>query len=61
MNASITIVSKWTAMVPRTPEEPGRYSKISSRQNDENIWAVPLSSRRPGEWKQAVIVCERKN
>lgn len=55
ISPSITIVSGWTAMVPRTPEKSGRYCKTSSRQEDENIWDVPYLVGTQERWKQAVI------
>lgn len=48
LNISITIVNRWSAEVPRTPEESVRYCKISSWQEEENIWDT-VSSRSLGE------------
>ena len=48
VNISTTIVSRWSAEVPRTPEESVRYSKLSSSQEEENIWDT-VTSRCPEE------------
>ncbi len=55
LNISITIVSGWSAEFPRTPEESVRYCKISSWQEEENIWDT-LSSWSLGEMEAS---CDR--
>ncbi len=44
MNISITVVGRWSAEVPRNPEESVRYFKISSWQEQENILDTISSS-----------------
>lgn len=57
VNFSITIVRRWSADVPWTPKESVMYCKISSWQEEENIWDTVSTSRCRGEMEAS---CDRR-